>query len=94
MKVLFVPSDNNFVSGAFRSMCTLNKILNDKFKIQTLVVLPNKTGNGFKLLDELNIKYTYIESFNWIVKSDRELTKEQHNQILIEQEKNGDAINK
>lgn len=92
MKVLFVPSDNNLVSGAFRSMATLNKILNEKFDIDTLVVLPNRTGNGSELLDSYNVKYTFIDSYNWIVKSDRELTKEQHEQIAIEQEKNKHAI--
>lgn len=92
MKVLFVPSDNNIVSGAFRSMATLNKILNEKFDIDTLVVLPNRTGNGSELLDSYNVKYTFIDSYNWIVKSDRELTKEQHEQIAIEQEKNKHAI--
>lgn len=92
MKVLFVPSDNNMVSGAFRSMVTLNKILNEKFNVDTLVVLPNKTGNGSNLLDENKIRYTFIDSYNWIVKSDRELTKEQHEQIAIEKEKNETAI--
>ena len=92
MKVLFVPSDNNIVSGAFRSMATLNKILNEKFKIETLIVLPNRTGNGSELLDSYNLKYTFIDSYNWIVKSDRELTKEQHEQIALEQEKNQIAI--
>ena len=92
MKILFVPSDNNIVSGAFRSMATLNKILNDKFKVETLVVLPNKTGNGSQLLDEYNIRYTFIDSFNWIVKSDRELTKEQHEQMAIEKAHNEIAI--
>lgn len=92
MKVLFVPSDNNMVSGAFRSMVTLNKILNEKFNVETLVVLPNKTGNGSALLDENNIRYTYIDSFNWIVKSDRELTQEQHEQMAVEKEQNECAI--
>ena len=92
MKVLFVPSDNNIVSGAFRSMATLNKILNQELGITTLVVLPNREGNGSELLDEYNIKYCYIDSYNWIVKSDRELTKEQEDQIVIERDKNEFAI--
>ena len=67
MKILFVPSDNNFSSGAFRSMATLNKLLNEKFNIQTLIVLPNQTGDGVTLLDKYNLKYVFINSFNWII---------------------------
>ena len=46
MKVLFVPSDNNPVSGAFRSMAALIKILNEEYGIQTLVVLPTEEAKG------------------------------------------------
>ena len=93
-KILFVPSDNNMTSGAFRSMASLNKILNQELKIPTLVVLPNKTGDGSTLLDLYNIKYTYIESYNWIIKSDRELTKEENDSLIQNFEKNKNAVKK
>ena len=93
MKILFVPSDNNFTSGAFRSMSVLNRILNQEWHIDTLVVLPRE-GDGVKLLDEYKIKYTYIESYNWIVKSDRELTPEEEERIAVEKELNKIAIQK
>lgn len=92
MKILFVPSDNNIVSGAFRSMAALNRILNEKHGIDTLVVLPNREGNGSALLEEYGIKYVYIDSYNWIVKSDRPVTEEQREQIAIESHKNELAI--
>lgn len=77
MKILFVPSDNNFSSGAFRSMATLNKLLNEKFNIQTLIVLPNQTGDGVTLLDKYNLKYVFINSFNWIISDNRKLSVEE-----------------
>lgn len=92
MKVLFVPSDNNMVSGAFRSMVALNRILNIKFGIETLVVLPNRTGNGYQLLDENKIRYTFIDSYNWIVKSDREISDEEKEKIILQKHKNEFAI--
>ena len=92
MKVLFVPSDNNPVSGAFRSMAALNKILNEEYGIQTLVVLPTEVGEGAKLLDDMNIRHTCIRSYNWIVKSDRELTEKEHEQKAEEKEKNKAAV--
>ena len=71
MKILFVPSDNNFTSGAFRSMAKLNQILNQEEGIETLVVLPNSTGDGTMLLDEYGIKYTFINSNNWVIRCDK-----------------------
>lgn len=71
MKILFVPSDNNFTSGAFRSMAKLNQILNQEEGIDTLVVLPNSTGDGTMLLDEYGIKYTFINSNNWVIRCDK-----------------------
>ncbi len=71
MKILFIPSDNNFTSGAFRSMAKLNQILNQEKGIDTLVVLPNSTGDGTALLDEYGIKYTFINSNNWVIRCDK-----------------------
>lgn len=65
MKILFTPSDNN-MAGAFQSMARLCKILQDEYGCDVLVLL-RTTGNGEKILDEYNIPYTRITSFNWIV---------------------------
>lgn len=65
MKILFTPSDNN-IAGAFQSMARLCKILQDEYGCDVLVLL-RTTGNGEKILDEYNIPYTRITSFNWIV---------------------------
>ena len=92
MKILFVPSDNNPVSGAFRSMAALNRILNEEYGIETLAVLPTRNGDGAALLDELHVRYTFIESYNWIVKSDRELTAEEHRRKAEEKEENKRAV--
>lgn len=92
MKILFVPSDNNSTSGAFRSMSKLNEILNKEHGIETLVVLPNKTGDGVKLLEKYGVKYCFIESYNWIVKSDKELTVDDEYYMNINKHKNLQAI--
>lgn len=94
MKVLFVPSDNNSTSGAFRSMAFLNRLLNEEHNMQTLVVLPSKEGTGVELLDSLNIKYTFIDSYNWIIKSDRDITQEDKEKIEKEKLLNNFAIKK
>ncbi|MGN0422694.1 MAG: glycosyltransferase family 4 protein [Lachnospiraceae bacterium] len=65
MKILFTPSDNN-MAGAFQSMARLCKILQDEYDCDVLVLL-RTNGNGEKILDEYNIPYTRITSFNWIV---------------------------
>ena len=91
MKILFVPSDNNLTSGAFRSMAVLNRILNQELSIETLVVLPTE-GLGVNLLNDFGIKYCFINSYNWIVKSDRELTEDQHREMAENQRKNLTAI--
>lgn len=67
MKILFAASDNNSSSGAFRSMVALNKILNTQLGLETLVVLPNAKGDGAPLLEEAGVRYTVIESFNWVI---------------------------
>lgn len=76
-KILFVASDNNFTSGAFRSMATLNKVLNEKFGVETLVVLPNDTGDGVSLLKKYNIRYVFVKSYNWIVSAVKELNADE-----------------
>ena len=68
-KVLFVASDNNATSGAFRSMVALNVLLKEKYDIYTYVLLPSM-GDGINLLRKNNLKFTVIESEDWIVKLD------------------------
>lgn len=66
MKVAFFTSDNSQASGAFRSLVTLARLLKDKYKIAVKVIMPNK-GTGSKLLEQNNIDYTIINSFDWTV---------------------------
>lgn len=66
-KVLFVASDNDATSGAFRSMVTLCCILRDKFKLNICIVLP-KEGDGLNLVKAARIRYTIIDSEDWIVR--------------------------
>ncbi|MCD8372978.1 MAG: hypothetical protein LUD27_06740, partial [Clostridia bacterium] len=68
-KVLFVASDNDATSGAFRSMVVLNYILKNEYKLDTCVLLPNG-GDGYKLLKEKGLRYTTIETVDWIVTTD------------------------
>ncbi len=65
-KVLFVASDNNATSGAFRSMVHLCNLLQNKFDIEVCVVLPNR-GDGAPLLESKRIRHTIIESVDWIL---------------------------
>ena len=66
MKILFVPSDNNATSGAFLSMVKLCSLLQNRYGHDILVLL-HCNGNGEKLLEDNNIKYVKIRSFNWFV---------------------------
>lgn len=65
MRILFISSDNNKTSGAFLCLVELNKLLNEQYDIETLVVLP-KAGDGVDLLDKYNIRYCYVKSYSWI----------------------------
>ena len=66
-KVLFVASDNDATSGAFRSMTVLCRLMKEEHNIDAKVLLP-KVGDGVKLLRENDIEYTIIPSEDWIVK--------------------------
>ena len=66
MKVLFVPSDNSPTSGAFLSMVTLIRLLRDHFGVVPYVVLP-KEGDGQALLEENNILFELVKSYDWVV---------------------------
>lgn len=92
MKILFVPSDNNYTSGAFRSMAKLNQILNTNFNIETLVVLPDKSGDGESLLESYGISYQYIESHNWIIRNEP-ISKKAIQKWKQQQKENKKAIN-
>lgn len=70
MRVLFIASDNNSTSGAFRSMVILNHILKEKYDVYTKVILP-KNGDGEKLLQQYDIDYEYARSFSWIINCDK-----------------------
>lgn len=64
MNILLVASDNSISSGAFNSLTFLAKELK-KNKHNVYVTIPYK-GNGVKLLEENEIKYLYIKSYDWI----------------------------
>lgn len=65
-KILFVASDNNKISGAFRSMVKLCELINASGRYRTLVILPCR-GEGDELLNEAKIEYRHIPSYSWIV---------------------------
>ena len=66
MKILYISSDNDICSGAFRSLAKLSYISKSTFKNKVTVVLPNK-GDGAGLLNEKGIDNIMIRSENWIV---------------------------
>ena len=68
MKILFIASDNDIGSGAFRSMAKLVELLKKDYNVEILVVLPYQ-GSGKKILDTYGIDSIYIESYDWIVSS-------------------------
>ena len=70
IKVLFFSSDNTLVSGAFRSMAKLCKLIKDSGKYEPIVIVPNK-GNGVTLLNEYGIENHYVRSYRWIVKNSK-----------------------
>lgn len=68
-KVLFIASDNDATSGAFRSMVTLCSILQNKFGLNICILLP-KDGDGLKLITSAGLRYTIIDSEDWIIRLD------------------------
>lgn len=66
VKIIFVSTDNSASSGAFLSMMVLNEYLNKEFGIETEIILPKK-GTGAFLLEERNIRYKVIRSYDWLV---------------------------
>jgi|GEM_PF-87378 len=66
-KILFVASDNDATSGAFRSMVKLCSLLKECYNLNVSVLLPRK-GDGIKLLKEAGIPFTIIQTEDWVVK--------------------------
>ena len=69
LNVLFTPSDNSNTSGAFLCMVSLCTQLQRKYGVQPFVVLPFE-GSGTQLLEEREIPYVLIPSFDWIMMPD------------------------
>lgn len=94
MRVLFIASDNNKVSGAFLSMVKLNVILRSDFGVFTKVVLPRE-GDGQTLLEENGIPYVLFPTIDWIVDKN-----ETYNQFALTrkmkraEKTNSESINK
>lgn len=65
MRVLFFSSDNDITSGAFLSMAILNKELREKYKVETLIVLPCK-GDGETILWRNGIDFMRINTYSGI----------------------------
>lgn len=66
--ILYMASDNNISSGAFRCLAELNASLN-KMGIRTLIVLPSY-GNGEELLEQYKLDYIYVVSRDWTTELD------------------------
>lgn len=63
-RILFVATDNNAASGAFRSLVTLAQLVRDQQGYDPIVVLPYP-GTGTALLDEVHIPHVMILSVMW-----------------------------
>lgn len=78
INVLFIASDNAPSSGAFLSMVNLAYQLKKLFNVQPFIVLPHQ-GKGEFLLEEHDLEYCIVESFDWVIgldeKRDRFLKK-------------------
>jgi len=66
INLLYCPSDNYALSGAFLSMVTLCSLLKDNFNVNPIIILPKK-GSGTDLLKKAKIRYKIIESEDWIL---------------------------
>ncbi len=91
LRVLFIASDNNHTSGAFISMTILNRILREKYNVETFVVLPNP-GHGEKLLKENGIDFCMIQSQDWVIPLSRERDDALQNEISKKKRENEKAI--
>ncbi len=69
-RILFIASDNNNISGAFRCMVELCDMLLRR-GIAAAVVLPHY-GSGARLLSQKNIPYTYVMSQDWGYETSKE----------------------
>lgn len=69
MKILMISSDNNPTSGAFLSEVKLCQLLSRVFHHEIHVILP-KDGDGKLLLDEVQIPYSIIPSYDWVIPID------------------------
>lgn len=72
-KILFMASDNDMASGAFRSMTKLCELLQSEFGYFPIVVLPTD-GDGEILLDEVSIEHIKIRAYNWVIPLDYQWT--------------------
>lgn len=70
MRAMLFASDNSKASGAFKCLAELSHELIQNFKVELEVILPYK-GNGTELLEEYQIPYKLIRSFNWIISLDK-----------------------
>ena len=65
MKVAFFVSDNSQMSGAFKCLVTMVKLLRDDYGVIPKVIVP-RHGDGEQLLDQEKIDYVCIHSHDWI----------------------------
>jgi len=91
LRVMFIASDNSRTSGAFLSMVVLNRILRDKYNVETFVVLPN-VGNGDLLLKEYKIPHVLVQSRDWVIPLNRKKDSELISDINKKREFNHKAI--
>lgn len=91
-KVLFVASDNDSTSGAFRSMVALFSILRNRYNLDVCVLLPKK-GDGAVLLKAEGIRYTIINSEDWIVMQSAS-AKERRKKVHKMRKVNSNALKK
>ena len=93
MNILFFASDNDKASGAFLSMTKLAGHLKKEFNHNVYVILSRK-GNGQELLQELQIPFYVIRSYNWIIKETDQNNILKRFELLLKMKLNSFAINK
>ena len=93
LRVLFISSDNNCSSGAFLSMLTLNKILRDKYGLETFVILPCE-GTGSPLLANAEIPHCLVPSCDWVLPLSVAVDDQEKEAIAKKKAINEEAIKK
>lgn len=81
MNILIFSSDNDKASGAFRSMARMAYYL--KTLDTNVYIVISRSGDGIELLDEYNIPYYMIRSYNWIIRTSKAKSLTQNTELKL-----------